>query len=109
MKKITLGLILLFAMVSISSTISADPIKGEKLLIRAIHDDCALPAPRVAMMHSQAEWDAIYKDGKMEAEVTKLCQRKTALEPFNTRYSKYAEYIKEYMEHYANDSGAIPA
>ncbi len=91
------------------SVVSADPIKGEKLLIRAIHDDCILPAPRIAMMHSQAEWDKIFKNGKMEKEVAKLCHRKTALKPFDLRYSKYAEYIHEYMDHYANDSGAIPA
>ncbi len=109
MKKITISLILLFAIGVLSSTTSADPIKGEKLLIRAIHDDCTLPAPRIAMMHSRMEWNAIFKSGKMEEEVTKLCQRKTALKPFDTRYSKYAEYIHEYMEHYANDSGAIPA
>jgi len=109
MKKITMSFILLLLMGLVTSTISADPVKGEKLLIRAVHDDCVLPAPRIAMAHSQAEWNTIFQSGKMEEEVAKLCQRKTTLEPFSTRCSKYAEDIHEYMEHYANDSGAIPA
>ncbi len=93
----------------IASSVSADPIKGQRLLTRAIHDDCIFPASRLAMMHSQAEWDAIYKSGNMEKEVAKLCKRKTPLKPFDTRYSKYADYIHEFMNHYANDSGAVPA
>jgi len=89
-----------------ASFASADPIKGEKILNRAIHDDCALTAPKLASQHSLAEWDALFKAGKMEEEVNKLCQRKQPIKPFN---SKYAQYVFEYMEHYANDSGAIPA
>jgi len=89
-----------------TTSISADPIKGEKILNRAIHDDCAIPAPRVALMHSIAEWDALIAAGKMESEVAKLCNRKTAIKPFRPKYSKY---VAEYLEHYANDSGAIPA
>ena len=85
---------------------SADPIKGEKILIRAIHDDCAIPAPRVALMHSLAEWNTLIASGQMEAEIAKLCNRKSAIKPFRPKYSKY---VAEYLEHYANDSGAIPA
>ena len=85
---------------------AADPIKGEKVLNRAVHDDCAIPVTRVAMMHSIAEWEALVKSGQMEAEVAKLCGRKTAIKPFRPKYSKY---VAEFLEHYANDSGAIPA
>jgi len=109
MKRLITSVIMLFAIMLLSINVSADPIKGEKLLNRAIHDDCVLPAPRIAMMHSQEEWNTIYKSGKMEDEVAKLCQRKAPLKPFAIHYTKYAEYIHEYMEHYANDSGAIPA
>jgi len=91
---------------SIASAEQAFPIKGEKLLNRAIHDDCKIPAPRVAMQHSIAEWEAIAKSGQMEAEVAKLCGRKSAIKPFRPKYGKY---VAEYLEHYANDSGAIPA
>jgi len=92
--------------VSVASAEQAFPIKGEKVLNRAIHDDCKIPAPRVALQHSIAEWEALAKSGQMEAEIAKLCGRKTAIKPFRTKYSKY---VAEYLEHYANDSGAIPA
>jgi hypothetical protein len=90
----------------VATFVSADPIKGEKILNRAIHDDCAWPAPRIALMHSQKEWDAIFKAGKMEEEVAKLCKHKAPLKPFST---KYAKDVFEFLEHYANDSGAVPA
>ncbi len=85
---------------------SADPLKGEKVVNNALHGDCAMPTPRVAMQHSQKEWDAIFKSGQMEAEIAKLCQHKTPIKPFNT---KYAKNVFEFLEHYANDSGAVPA
>jgi len=90
----------------VATVASADPIKGEKVLNRAIHDDCSIPAPRVALQHSITEWNAIVKSGQMEAEVAKLCGRKSTIKPFQPKYSKY---VAEYLEHYANDSGAIPA
>jgi len=85
---------------------SADPIKGEKILNRAVHDDCALPVARVAMMHSVSEWQAIEVSGQMEAEVAKICKHKVPLKPFSVKYSKH---VAEFLEHYANDSGAVPA
>jgi len=89
-----------------ASFASADPIKGEKILNRAIHDDCVLTAPKLASQHTLAEWEALFKAGKMEDEVQKLCKREKPIKPFNP---KYAQHVFEYMEHYANDSGAIPA
>jgi hypothetical protein len=107
MKQIMMRLFAVVVVVGLwSAAVSADPIKGQKIIDRAIHDECALPSPRLAMMHSLAEWEAIYNSGQMEAEVAKLCQRKTPIKPFN---KKYAQYVFEYLQHYANDSGAIPA
>jgi len=102
-------LAVLVGMGLITSIVSAEkefPVKGEKVLNRAIHDDCKILAPRVALQHSIAEWKAIAKSGKLEAEIAKLCGRKSAIKPFRPKYSKY---VAEYLEHYANDSGAIPA
>ena len=109
MRKTAIGTALILALGLLSGTVSADPIKGEKLLIRATHGNCALPAPRIAMAHSQAEWKVIYENGQMEAEVAKLCNSKKEIKPFSQPYQKYSKFIFEYMEHYSNDSGAIPA
>ena len=108
MKRIMIraALALMIGVGVVPTAASADPIKGEKVLNRAIHDDCKILAPRVALQHSIAEWNAIVKSGQMEAEVAKLCGRKSAIKPFRPKYSKY---VAEYLEHYANDSGAIPA
>jgi hypothetical protein len=85
---------------------SADPIKGEKIIQRAIHADCKIPSTRVALQHSVDEWTSIVAAGQMETEVAKLCGSKTALKPFR---AKYVKHVADFLEHYANDSGAIPA
>jgi len=96
----------LFALGLFSAFASADPSKGEKILTRVIHTGCDIPASQLAMMHTQEEWDAIYKAGKMEEEIKKLCPKLGQIQPLS---KKYAQDVYEYLEHYANDSGAIPA
>ena len=108
MKRIIIQTLLAMMIAAVGSAFAAqvDPVKGEKILNRAIHDDCSILAPRVALQHSSVEWKKIFESGKMEAEIDKLCGRKTPIKPFSKKYGKY---VFEYMEHYANDSGAIPA
>ncbi len=93
----------------LSVTSLADPSKGEKILNRELHKagGCSIPAARVAMAHSLAEWKRIYEAGKLEAEIQKLCPKMGRLSKIENK--KYAHDVFEYMEHYANDSGAIPA
>jgi hypothetical protein len=108
MKKSFLSLLLftLAGMAVFSSLSSADPIKGQKVFERAIHTHCDLPATTIAVSHSIAEWKQIIASGQLDAEVAKLCKSKTPIKPFK---AKYAKDVTEFLEHYANDSGAIPA
>ncbi len=90
----------------IVSLASADPIKGEKIVQRAIHDDCKYPATTIASKLSVEKWEEIISSGKLEEEISKLCDRKIPLKPFRP---KYVKHVAEFLEHYANNSGAIPA
>ena len=87
-------------------TAPADVIKGNKILTKAIHKGCPMPATNIAMMHSQAEWKAIFESGKFGEEIKKLCPKIGELPKFN---EKYAKHVFDFVEHYSNDSGAIPA
>ncbi len=110
MKKLTrLILAFAFGFALFSTTLSADPSKGEKILNKLIMraGGCSLPTPRIAMAHSLKEWKAIYEAGKMEEEIQKLCPKMGKFTPPTNK--KYVQDIYEYLEHYSNDSGAIPA
>ena len=85
---------------------SADPIKGGKVLNRAIHNYCNLPTTAIALKHSVDEWKNIIASGQLEAEITKLCKSKEEIKPIK---EKYVKSVAEFLEHYSNDSGAIPA
>jgi hypothetical protein len=89
-----------------ASFASADPIKGGKVLNRAIHGYCKIPSTTIAMMHSVKEWQDIIAAGKLEEEISKLCKSKHEIDPIR---KKYIQSVAEFLEHYANDSGAIPA
>ena len=105
MKKLIIGSILL---VSLGSILSGDPLNGEKLLDKAIHDNCVTSPDRVAMSHSQAEWTVFYENNELEAEVAKVCQSKNPLKSFDEPYPKYKKFIYEYLMYHASDSGSIP-
>jgi hypothetical protein len=102
--KATLAVALGFGV--LASFASADPIKGGKVLNRAIHGYCNIPSTTIAMMHSIKEWQEIIASGKLEEEISKLCKSKTEIKPIK---KKYIHCVAEFLEHYSNDSGAIPA
>ncbi len=108
-KQIYFFVMVMFSIVLLNSTVSADPGKGEKILNKIFMraGGCDVLAPRVALAHSSAEWKVIYESGKMEAEIQKLCPHMQPISKISN--SKYAKDVFEYLEHYANDSGAIPA
>ena len=84
----------------------ADVIKGNKILTKVIHNGCQMPATNLAMMHSQEEWKAIIESGKLAEEIKKLCPK---IGEFPTLSDKYAKDVSDFLKHYSNDSGAIPA
>jgi hypothetical protein len=97
---------MVFGLMLLSMTSSADPSKGGKILERMVHNGCPIPTSRLAMSHSVEEWAAIIKAGKLDEELKKLCPKLGELKPLN---KKYTQDVLEYLENYANDSGAIPA
>jgi len=107
MFRLILAIAVGFMLFNISA--SADPVKGEKIINRLIMraGGCSIPAPRIALAHSLKEWEAIYKAGKLEEEIQKLCPKMGKLQKIENK--KYAQDVFDYLEHYANDSGAIPA
>ena len=58
-----------------------------------------------AKKHSQAEWEAINEEGKLGAEIKKLCPsvKDKALK------DKYLKHYYDFFNNYAKDSGLVPS
>ena len=107
MKKLIILTLLGLSITNVASYANAD--KGGKILNKILHKagGCSLPASRIAMAHSMEEWKKIYESGQLEAEIQKLCPKMGKLSKIENK--KYAKDVFDFLEHYSNDSGAIPA
>jgi len=107
LKKLIILAILGLSIISVASYANAD--KGGKILNKVLHKagGCSIPATRIAMAHSMEEWKKFYESGQMEAEIQKLCPKMGQLPKIENK--KYANDVFSFLEHYSNDSGAIPA
>ena len=102
--KIVLGATVVLAMGA--TTVSADVAKGQKLYMKKIKKDCGnMKASVFAGKHKQAEWDAIYKGGKLAAEIKAICPavKEDAIK------EKNFQDIYDFVHEYASDSGNVPS
>ena len=88
-----------------ATTLSADVVKGQKLFIKKLKKPCGFNGAKFAAKHTQDEWETIYKDGKFEEEIIKICPKvKTG-----DVKEKWISHIYEFSYEYANDSGNVPS
>jgi len=109
MKKYTRLLsVAIFGITLVSSTAYADPIKGERILSNMLRKagGCKLQEFRIAMVHSKKEWEDIYKSGKMEAEINKICPSMKQLPIIENQ--QYKKDVFDYLEYYSRDGGSLP-
>lgn len=88
-----------------TTTLSADAVKGQKLFIKKFKSACGFNGAKFAAKHSQAEWEAIMKDGKFKDELIKICPN---VKPDDVNDS-WIEHIYDFSHEYANDSGNVPS
>ncbi len=109
MKKHTqIFMMVVFGLAVLSSTVYADPGKGEKIFENLLRKSggCMLPTFRIAMTHTKKEWKEIYQSGQMEAEINKICPKMKPL-PI-VQNPKYRQDILDYLEYYSSDGGSLP-
>merc|ERR1711916_87691 len=56
-----------------TTSLLADPIKGQKLFIKKLKKPCGFNGAKFALKHSQEEWKNIFESGKFEDEIIKIC------------------------------------
>lgn len=88
-----------------TTTLSADPVKGQKLFIKKFKKACGFNGAKFAAKHSQDEWEKIMNDGKFKEEMMRICPK---IEESKIK-DKWVPHIYDFSYEYANDSGNVPA
>jgi len=83
---------------------SADALKGQKIYAKKLKVDCGISGGRFTAKHTQDEWNAIYKAGKLKEEIFQICPSiKIKIE------DKLIPDIYDFVKKYASDSGKVPS
>ncbi len=91
----------------VTTSASADVTKGQKIIVKQLKKLCAktidkFDGNKLAKMHTQAEWKAIFESGKLNDEIAKICPK--VKKPLK---KKYAKHVYDFLYHYASDSGVV--
>ncbi len=91
----------------VSTSAFADSAMGQKLYIRKLKRVCAKDGIAnggvLAAKHTQAQWKAIEKAGKLNAEIKKFCPDAKPLRP------RFLSNIYDFLYNFASDSGNVPS
>jgi len=101
--KIALGAAVILSLGATAA--SADAAKGQKLFSKKLRKACGFTGAVFAAKHTQDEWTAIEKSGKMADEIKKICPNVKAK-------ALKAKYLKDYYDFahdFASDSGNVPS
>ena len=93
-------------MASVATTsLVADPVKGQKLFIKKFKKPCGFNGAKFASKHSQDEWEKIMNDGKFKDELLKICPN---IDSSKVK-DKWIPHIYDFSYEFANDSGNVPS
>lgn len=101
--KIVLSVLILLSFGSVAA--NADVKKGQILYLKKLKKACDMNGAMMAEQHTMGEWESIYKDGKLGAELKKMCPNAKD----SSLKEKYMEHYFDFFKEYAKDSGNIPA
>jgi len=103
MTKMTkLALAALLGMAVLSTTASADAVKGKKIYQKKLKAACGFTGAKFAIKHTQDEWEQIKGAGKFQDEVAKICNGAKLKD-------KYVNDVYDFAYEFASDSGNVPS
>lgn len=100
MKLMFVGILMSF---TLSSTLSADAVKGQKIIIKKLKKDCGFNGDVLAKKHTQDEWEEIQNKNGLNEEILKICPKAKPLK------EKYINHVYDFLYNYASDSGNVPS
>jgi len=94
--------ITLISFVSLTSIVSADANKGQRIYMKKMKSSCGFSGSKFAAKHTQDEWENIKKSGKFKEEILKICPNVKVKE-------KYLDSVYDFSYEFASDSGNVPS
>lgn len=98
-----LALAALLGMAVMTTTASADAVKGQKLYAKNLKAPCEMNGADFATKHSQDEWTEINDAGNMGAEIKAICGDDAEIK------DTLIPHIFDFAYEFANDSGNVPS
>jgi len=86
-----------------TTTVSADPVKGQKLYMKKLKKACGFTGAKMSAKHTQDEWEKIKESGKLEDEIKKQCPNVKDVK------DKYLDDLFDFFYEYGSDSGNVPS
>ena len=87
----------------ISTSAFASSGKGQKIIVRKLKKPCGFNGGVLAKKHTQEEWTEIFKAGKLNAELKKICPKAKPLK------KSYLKNVYDFLNNFASDSGNVPS
>jgi hypothetical protein len=105
MKTISKILIATLATLALTTAATADAGKGQKLYVKKLKTACGMTGAKVAVKHTQDEWQEIQDEGKLKTEIKVICPKveEKALK------EKYINHYFDFFKEFASDSGNVPS
>jgi hypothetical protein len=86
-----------------TTTVSADPAKGQKLYLKKLKKACGINGAKMSAKHTQDEWEKLKEEGKLEDEIKKICPNVKDVK------DKYLDDLFDFFYEYGSDSGNVPS
>ncbi len=104
MKKVLSMVATALLITSVASTsVMADPAKGQKLFLKKLKKSCGLNGAKMSGKHTQDEWAAFKEKGTLEDEIKTICPNVKDVK------DKYLPDLFDFFHEYGSDSGNVPS
>jgi len=104
MKKVLSMVATALLITSVASTsVMADPAKGQKLFLKKLKKSCGLNGAKMAGKHTQDEWSEHKEKGTLEDEIKAICPNVKDVK------DKYLPDLFDFFHEYGSDSGNVPS
>jgi hypothetical protein len=100
-----LALTALLGMAVMTSTVSADAAKGQKIYSKKLKKVCGMNGGEFAKKHTQDEWTKIKEDGKLKDEIKSICKDADV----SKIKDKFLPDLADFTIEFASDSGNVPS
>ncbi|NOX15867.1 MAG: cytochrome C [Epsilonproteobacteria bacterium] len=87
----------------ISTSAFASSSKGQRVIVKRLKRPCGFNGGVLAKKHTQEEWTSIFKAGKLNDELKKICPKAKPLK------KRYVKDVYDFLNNYASDSGNVPS